>query len=224
MGQKKKGKYRKMKEQMPGKAENIDENKRMRLIESAMDEFATHGYQKANTNEIAKKAGVSKGLLFHYFGSKKELYIYLYDYAMGLFIEALFSELNWEEKDIFKCWRAGAELKFGMMREHGKLFEFILAAYVNPAEELQNELDTKMMNWVISSWNQLLMNIDVSKFKEGIDVEKAVQTIRWAIDGFSRERITPNKTLKDYLDNYDALLLELDQYLSFLKKLLYRDE
>lgn len=46
---------------------NIDQQKYTRILASALNQFVKHGYQKANIDEIAKDASVSKGLIFHYF-------------------------------------------------------------------------------------------------------------------------------------------------------------
>lgn len=49
-------------------------------MNAAISVFATQGYAHASTDEIVKRAGISKGLLFHYFISKQGLYDFLYDY------------------------------------------------------------------------------------------------------------------------------------------------
>lgn len=49
-------------------------------MNAAISIFATQGYAHASTDEIVKRAGISKGLLFHYFISKQGLYDFLYDY------------------------------------------------------------------------------------------------------------------------------------------------
>lgn len=51
------------------------ESTRERIIGAARDEFSRVGYRSASTNRIVSAAGVSKGLLFSYFGTKKELYL-----------------------------------------------------------------------------------------------------------------------------------------------------
>ncbi len=50
----------------------VETEKRQRIINAAIDEFMK-GYCKANTDIIVNNAGISKGLLFHYFGTKKKL-------------------------------------------------------------------------------------------------------------------------------------------------------
>jgi AcrR family transcriptional regulator len=47
--------------------------KRERLLASARQLFAEQGFEDTSTQQIAKAAGVSEGILFHHFGSKRGL-------------------------------------------------------------------------------------------------------------------------------------------------------
>lgn len=51
-----------------------DPEKVKRIMVAATHEFASQGYTAAKTDAIAKNAEVSKGLIFHYYGSKQQLY------------------------------------------------------------------------------------------------------------------------------------------------------
>lgn len=44
------------------------------ILEIASSEFGTHGFASTSVAEIAKKAGISKPLIYNYFGSKDGLY------------------------------------------------------------------------------------------------------------------------------------------------------
>lgn len=46
-----------------------------RILHAALTHFAQMGYRSAKTDLIAADAKVSKGLLFHYFGTKEALYL-----------------------------------------------------------------------------------------------------------------------------------------------------
>ena len=46
---------------------------RERLLDSAGERFAANGFAKTTVEEIAHRAGVSKGLVYHHFRSKDEL-------------------------------------------------------------------------------------------------------------------------------------------------------
>ncbi len=45
-----------------------------RILAAAEESFAAHGLAGARTERIAARAGVNKGLLYYYFGSKRNLY------------------------------------------------------------------------------------------------------------------------------------------------------
>jgi AcrR family transcriptional regulator len=55
--------------------DKIPEEKRARILEIATAEFATNGFDNANINSIAEKAGVSVGSLYKYFDSKESFFL-----------------------------------------------------------------------------------------------------------------------------------------------------
>ena len=60
---------------------DLKKEKQDRIINASFEIFSENGYLHASTDDIVKKAEISKGLLFHYFISKIGLYTFLYDYA-----------------------------------------------------------------------------------------------------------------------------------------------
>ncbi|MEW6661837.1 MAG: TetR/AcrR family transcriptional regulator [Bacillota bacterium] len=60
-----------MREGLPGRG---DSDKRMQLLEAAVDVFALEGFHRAKVEDIAAAAGVGKGTVYHYFSSKQELF------------------------------------------------------------------------------------------------------------------------------------------------------
>ena len=52
---------------------NVDERRRQ-LLASATELFATHGYDELSMAKLAREAGISKPLLYHYFPSKRDLF------------------------------------------------------------------------------------------------------------------------------------------------------
>ena len=53
--------------------EEIREVSKEKILEAALELFGNKGYNSTSISDIVKKAGVSKGLLYHYFESKEEL-------------------------------------------------------------------------------------------------------------------------------------------------------
>ena len=55
--------------------DKIPGEKRARILEIATAEFASQGFDNANINSIADKAGVSVGSLYKYFDSKEDFFL-----------------------------------------------------------------------------------------------------------------------------------------------------
>ena len=56
--------------------------KRKRIVDAAIAEFAENGYKGASMNALVKRAGISKGAIFKYFRTKKGLFAFVYNTAL----------------------------------------------------------------------------------------------------------------------------------------------
>jgi TetR/AcrR family transcriptional regulator len=52
-----------------------------RILAVATREFASHGFEGATTDDVAAKARVNKRMIYHYFGSKEQLYLEVLEQA-----------------------------------------------------------------------------------------------------------------------------------------------
>lgn len=73
-----------------------------RLIEVAREQFTTHGYADAPTEDIVRIAGVTRGALYHHFGSKEGLFHAVLDavqHDVGERVEAAAGQVGgtWEQ-------------------------------------------------------------------------------------------------------------------------------
>ena len=67
----------------------IRERKRRQILDAAVDCFGTTGYHAVTISDLAKHAGISKGLMYNYFSSKEEL------------LKTIFNEIMVEMMDLF---------------------------------------------------------------------------------------------------------------------------
>jgi AcrR family transcriptional regulator len=56
---------------------------REQLLRAATMEFVTHGFAGARIGRIVKKAGSNPRMIYHYFGSKSQLYVAVLEEALG---------------------------------------------------------------------------------------------------------------------------------------------
>ena len=156
---------------------NVDIEKRDKIINSAMKEFTTNTFQKASTNIIVEDAGISKGLLFHYFGSKEKLYKYLEYFSIKVTTEGIVNQLNWEQKDIFLRLKEISMIKFKILQRYPYLADFSLMVFQDKTIE---EIMHTNPDFPLELYSQIYSyNIDYSLFKEDIDIKRAIDIIRW---------------------------------------------
>lgn len=63
---------------------------RAQLLAAAREEFATRGLEGARVDEIARRAGVNKQLVYHHFGNKDDLYRHV--------LESVYAEIRERER------------------------------------------------------------------------------------------------------------------------------
>ena len=74
-------------------------------MNAALEELALKGFDNVSTNVIAKEAGISKALMFHYENNKQELFLCVYDYFAKLLDKNYYMKMDSQEKDIFNRLR-----------------------------------------------------------------------------------------------------------------------
>lgn len=202
--------------------EKIDEEKRLRIINATIKEFSEKGYDRASTNEIVKNAGISKGILFHYFKNKNELYMYMYNSSIKLLIEEYFEKIDFNEKDFLKRVSSIIKLKIVLMEQHPEIFDFLIKSIYIENVEIKAMLDNNNKNMFEDMMGKIYSDIDYSIFKDGIDLQKAMSIIMWTFEGYSNSEVKKMKMLKEYKFELDRILKELDEYIEFFKGCFYK--
>jgi len=81
--------------------EKIATEKQARILDAGTAEFAAKGFPGANINHIAKKAGISIGAMYNYFGSKDDLFLTIIDRAHGI-LEQVIGDVAQSEAGFFE--------------------------------------------------------------------------------------------------------------------------
>ena len=69
--------------------DRISEKRQNEILEIAIEEFSSKGYNNANINIIAKNAGISIGLMYKYFATKEDLFLTCISRGMVILQETL---------------------------------------------------------------------------------------------------------------------------------------
>lgn len=202
--------------------EGLPEEKRKLIIDVSMEEFAQNGYEKASTNAIVKKAGISKGILFHYFGNKKNLFLYIVDYAMDVFLEKFYSMDEQVPSDLFDKIIHWGLKKLKLYYELPLVSKLIMTAYIKIPDELKEEMMVRYRKIYNENLPLFFNDIDTTKFREGVDKEKAVELIMLCLEGLNGKYIQKFKSDPEAgIPQMDEIFNEMREYFEILKGGLY---
>lgn len=122
------------------------EDKQLEILKIATREFAVNGYYKAKTDTIAEEAKVSKGLVFHYFKSKKNLYIETIREAVKT-LEATFDESEIPQDSLVELFDYSLKKKFEIEQTHQDQMQLMLEVYSN-LDHLPEELNDEIAEFI----------------------------------------------------------------------------
>ena len=57
------------------KQQERQERSRREIFQAAMEEFGAHGYDKVSMENLCTRHGISKGMMYHYYSNKDELFL-----------------------------------------------------------------------------------------------------------------------------------------------------
>jgi AcrR family transcriptional regulator len=103
-----------------------------RILLSALELFASKGYDATSVREICEAAGITKPTLYHFFGSKEGVYRALVDGALDDFHKAVTRALQRPGSAVDRLQRVGRAY-FESARGRRDLLRFIFGLVHNPA-------------------------------------------------------------------------------------------
>ncbi len=162
-----------------------DDARRNRILEAALVEFADKGYKKASTNTIVREANVSKGLLFHYFISKKELYIHIFNFAVATVTQELYDGVNFADRDVLNRLQASTFQKIESYSNHPLFTDLFKKHSLVTDQDIINAANEANLKYSQESFEKLFSNIDYYLFNEKINIDRSLEVVRWTIDRIS---------------------------------------
>lgn len=197
----------------------LSEEKRQRIINGALEVFARYDYKQALTDDIAAKAGISKGSLFYYFKDKRELYLYLVQYAEETIQSAVVDPALLATHDFFEFLVLGAKRKMEAMIKNPYLLDFSIRAYYTSHEKISQDVSKKMGEKQSSLYENYFSHIDQSKFREGVSVEYVLQMLVWMTDGYLHD-----KRMRGLSVRSEDIMEEFDRWVELFRRLVYKEE
>lgn len=196
--------------------DELDEEKKAKIINVGIAEFAQYSYNESSTNRIVKNAGISKGSLFKYFQSKEELYFYILDYIIAELISSLEKIIEKLPKDLFERIIKYSELEFAWYIQNPVKYKLFKKAFIKNNAEIYQKIEVKYKLMGEDIYYKIFEDIDTKKFKR--KKEKNIDILKWFLKGFNEEFINEME-LQDNIDDIKREYLKrLKEYMEILKE------
>lgn len=203
----------------------LPEDKKNKILSACIEEFANNGYEKASTNSIVRNSGISKGLLFHYFGSKKNVFLSTLDYSINYILNKYYDISEDKPSDLFERMMWVSLLKMRMWYEEPLMFNLVFNAFINFPDELKEEIESRYVQLNSEHMPRFFEGIDISKLRKGVPREKAVEIIMLFLGGLSQKYMGQykNHSADEMLENMNKLINEINEYFDILKQGIYQE-
>ena len=116
----------------------VDE-RRSQLLALGLQLFADHSYDELSIDDIARAAGISKGLLYHYFPSKRDYYVEVVRQAAGLLLERTGVEAG---EATTEALQAGLDAYLDFVEQHARSYVALVRGGVGSDPEVAQLLET----------------------------------------------------------------------------------
>ncbi len=158
--------------------DRVSSEKKERIITVALEEFANKGFSGANTNIIAKNAGISVGSLFKYFETKENLFLTIVEHGVSQ-LEFAMKRLQATEGDLL----GKVETLLRIVLTHTRQNQNIIKLY----NEMTSEGNAELMRKVSKQMESVAMETYISLFDQAksrgeISSEIPSNVLAFAID------------------------------------------
>jgi TetR/AcrR family transcriptional regulator len=204
--------------------QNLSGDKKKRILDICIEEFAKNGYEGASTNEIIKRAGISKGILFHYFGNKKNLYLYIVDYILEYALNKFYSDSEELSSDLFQRIIQTGMRKLKIAYEEPLVHELLYKTFIDTPDDLKDDVKTRYMKLYNKEVPNFFEDMDTSLLRGDIDPKKAIEVVLIFMEGLQAKYLNQykNQPAEKVYGQLNKIMEECSAYMEILKKGIYK--
>ncbi len=202
---------------MNSKFFDVKKDKQDAIINAALKTFALKGYKDASTDVIVKEAGISKGLLFHYFTSKQGLYDFICDYSTKYMILEVTRAVKKSEKDLFSLMSQISQGRVRVMRNYPFMNRFLRSLKLEDDPEALEAIGSSIAE-LDRTYANIYDQIDSRSLVQPRQLPKIIDIIDWVSNGFLEQYFKVDDP------DPDALYESFSDYLTLLRTHFYASE
>lgn len=187
------------------------------IMRASLEGFGRHDYKGARTADIARRAGMSKGLLFFYFRDKRSLYLRTLDYLTDRTIELVVDEDFYAIDDFFDLMLYAGEQKVASLSRWPWALEFAVRAFYADHRDIRQAAAQWTNHQVDVMFDRFFKNVDFSRFRDDVDPREVLDMLIMLGDGYLHQRLSSREPI-----DLDALMDAYRRWCEILRGWAYR--
>jgi AcrR family transcriptional regulator len=162
-------------------------DRRLAILDSALEVFASRGYHAASIDEIAQEAGISKALIYEHFPSKKDLHASLLERHVQEIFESLAQSAAGPDPGEVRL-RAGVDAFLEWVETHPRAFRLLFRdTFERDVAELLQRLQQQATFAIagLMATEPIVAHEDVSDENRRLAVELFAQQLSGAVQSLA---------------------------------------
>ena len=197
--------------------DKLNEERQENILKSGIAEFAQKTYSEASTDEITKNCGISKGLLFHYFGSKKDFYLFCLEKSLSRLIN---SDSEPDGNDFYGIIFSVMDKKFELCKKYPDETHFVNMTSREMSSEVSEEKKEIFARYLVQTKIQSSKTMEkaiLSLTLKNTDFTKAVEAMSMYTNTLINRYLEIYRDKPDeFFSNSEKIKRELKEYIDLL--------
>ena len=148
------------------------DERRTQLLALGLELFDRHSYESLSIEAIASEAGISKGLLYHYFPGKRAFYVAVVESAANVLLTAASEQTdNMPDATPHERLLAGAGAYLDFAESHAFSFRFVLRAKDEEVQPILQNVRRHFIDRLIEEGGNPIGAVGLIAFAEAITLE-----------------------------------------------------
>lgn len=185
---------------------------RRRILDAALEEFGDKSYERASLNTICGKNGISKGLLYHHFAGKDDLYLQCVAETYQAFTDFLSRETAALGKEREGDIDALLNLRFCFFEENpayaNVFFETVLRPPYHLTEQIK-EIRKELSAFHLERYQKLLDNVSLRDEVSREEALSCFHVFQEMMDSYFQSRAKAAGDFKSLMADHEVALSKL---------------
>lgn len=183
-----------------------------RILQAAVQEFGSNGYDASALNTICAENGISKGLIYHYFADKDDLYLACVARCFDKVIEYL------KEQGVPYDLENYMRIRFQYFEEHPHHARIFFETMLQPPNALREQIAELRKDFDLFNREIYQEALSKVKLREGVKKDDAVdyfQLMQEMFNGYYSSSAYAGKNLKTLAAEHEDRLSKTLDFMLF---------